>query len=151
MSARSSSSRNQGGSGSRSDNSRKPSKAPSRSQSVSDYGSNTDRSDSDNPWVCKHCDQSFSKLSKLDAHVAKRHGNELPYVCKTLGVDKECGFKTNERDTFIDHANRRHGLKLDIDKVFPGKMKNAVDKNEIKAAVRAKKERKEKGGQETKK
>lgn len=135
----------------RSNKGAQPKASRPRSESVSDYGTNTDHSSDETFWSCKHCKaqgktKSYSKKSDLDKHVKNTHANEPPFVCKVMGLDDKCPFKTNERETFINHIRKKHPhLDLNKENVHVSKdLKNAVDKEKAQAALRAKKEKSEK-------
>lgn len=64
------------------------------------------------PYRCLHCDKSFTQRCSLESHCRKVHNTEYQYEYKQrrnkMYVCEECGFSTDEAETYYVHLRQNH-------------------------------------------
>ncbi|XP_033742719.1 LOW QUALITY PROTEIN: uncharacterized protein LOC117329099 [Pecten maximus] len=64
------------------------------------------------PYKCIHCDKSFTQRCSLESHCRKVHNTEYEYQYKQrrnkMYVCEECGFSTDEAETYYHHLRQNH-------------------------------------------
>ncbi|OWF47064.1 uncharacterized protein LOC110454866 [Mizuhopecten yessoensis] len=64
------------------------------------------------PYKCLRCDKSFTQRCSLESHCRKVHNTEYDYEYKQrrnkMYVCEECGFSTDEAETYYIHLRQNH-------------------------------------------
>lgn len=64
------------------------------------------------PYKCNRCDKSFTQRCSLESHCRKVHNTEYEYEFKQrrnkMYVCEECGFSTDEAETYYIHLRQNH-------------------------------------------